>query len=257
MILDAFKAVILGAIEGITEFLPVSSTGHLIIVNRWITFSPEFTKTFDIVIQIGAILAIVYLFRKRLFIPFPVNLWKKICIAVIPALILGALFGDVIQAALFNATVVAIALVVGGVIMIFAERMNKTVQTDAAEDISVKTALKIGAIQCLALIPGTSRSAASIIGGLFLGLSRKASAEFSFFLAIPTLAAASGYSLLKEGFNLDMREGLLLVIGFAGAFIVALVVVKAFMKYIQTRNFTLFAYYRIILGIIILCLNIF
>jgi undecaprenyl-diphosphatase len=254
---DIFTAVTLGAVEGITEFLPISSTGHLIIVNQWLSFDPDFTKLFDIIVQLGSILAVVVLFWKKLW-PSTVeirNLWKKIIIAVVPALVLGALFGSAIQAKLFNPFVVACALVIGGIIMLYAEKKNISPSVLAPDGIGNGKAFKIGIMQCLALIPGTSRSAATIIGSLFLGVSRAAAVEFSFFLAIPTMVAASGYSLLKSRAllgGITGHEMLMLVIGFIVSFAVALYVVRIFMNYIQTKSFTPFAWYRIVLGILIL-----
>lgn len=259
---DIIKAIILGIVEGITEFLPISSTGHLIIVNQFVAFEEQFTKMFDIVIQLGAILSVVVYFRKRLFgftkqngsyFNSPTaNLWKKAIIGVLPALIIGAKFGKQIQESLFNSMTVVIALIVGGVILIFLESRKHKDKIISIDSLDYKTVLLIGLIQCLAMIPGTSRSAATIIGAMFLGCSRVVAAEYSFFLAIPTLFAASIYSLLKTGLTMTQNEIITLIVGFIVSFIVALIVIAGFMKFISNHNFKVFGYYRIILGAIIL-----
>ncbi len=204
---DILVSIILGVVEGITEFLPVSSTGHLILVNSVIGFSEEFAYLFNIVIQLGAILAVVVYFRKKilpfykkspLYTPIQImQIWKKVLIAVIPALLIGAVAGDYIEERLFHPITVAIALTIGGIVLIIIEQKNKQAKIFSVAEMSYKIVLFIGFIQCLALIPGTSRSAATIIGALLLGVARPIAAEFSFFLAIPTLFAASAYSLLK------------------------------------------------------------
>jgi undecaprenyl-diphosphatase len=258
---DVLISVILGIVEGLTEFLPVSSTGHLIIVNQFISFSDEFTKMFDVVIQLGAILSVIVYFWDKLC-PFGrknilarrriINLWQKTIIGVIPALIIGALAADYIEELLFNPTTVAIALIVGGIILILVDRDNKRGSINSIDMLDYKTAFIIGIIQCLAMIPGTSRSASTIIGAMFLGASRVVAAEFSFFLAIPTMVAASGYSLLKVGFNLTPDELKILGIGFGVSFIVALIVISVFMNYIKRKSFKVFGYYRIVLGALVL-----
>ncbi len=259
MIFDLVKAVILGAVEGITEFLPISSTGHLIIVNEWLSFSKQFTQMFDIVIQLGAIVAVALYFnpricplskyadRKKVF-----NIWRKTLVAFLPALVIGFFLAKTVQAKLFNPTTVAIALIVGGVVLILLEKRKTTPKINSVEELSYKTAFAIGLIQCLALIPGTSRSAATIVGAMLLGASRVLAAEFSFFLAIPTIAAASVYSLLKNGLSMTGAEAGILLVGFVTSFLVAYGVIKMFMKYIQTKNFIPFGYYRIVLGILVL-----
>jgi undecaprenyl-diphosphatase len=259
---DIIKAIILGIVEGITEFLPISSTGHLILVNRFITFDEQFTKMFDIVIQLGAILSVVVYFRKRLFTftkekgsyfnSPTADLWKKAIVGVLPALIIGAKFGKQIQESLFNSTTVAITLVVGGIILILLESRKRQEKITSVGSLDYKTVILIGLIQCLAMIPGTSRSAATIIGAMFLGCSRIVAAEFSFFLAIPTLFAASAYSLIKTGFTMTSAEVFILVVGFIVSFIVALLVIAGFMKFISRRDFKPFGYYRIMLGILVL-----
>lgn len=258
---DFVSALILGLVEGITEFLPISSTGHLIIANRFIEFTGQFANMFDVVIQLGAILSVVVYFRQRL-IPFGQNnssknhrifdLWKKTLVGVIPALGIGFLVGKYIQKLLFNTTVVAIALIVGGLILVYIENKRSSVRISSIEHLNYRTAFLIGLFQCLAMVPGTSRSAATIIGAMLLGASRVVAAEFSFFLAIPTMVAASAYSLLKNGMSLTSHELLVLVCGFFVSFIVAWMVIAGFMNYVSKRDFKPFAYYRIILGIIVL-----
>lgn len=259
---DFFSAIILGIIEGITEFLPISSTGHMIIVGQWLTLKQPFKELFEVVIQLGAILSVVLYFRDRLN-PFSkngegnhkievINLWKKALVGVIPALFLGFFFGDLIQEYLFNPKTVAIALVIGGVALILIENRKREPRYNTTDELPIKNALLIGFIQCIAMVPGTSRSAATIIGGMLTGASRKTATEFSFFIAIPTMFAASGYSLLKSGFELTRNEWSSLAIGFIVAFIVAFFVVSKFIKYISKHDFKIFGYYRIVIGIIIL-----
>lgn len=259
MFIDILKSIILGVVEGITEFLPISSTGHLVIINQWISFSETFTKTFDVIIQLGAILAVVVFFWQKLW-PFNkeesdrskiFSTWKKTIIGVIPMIIIGALLGSFVQEKLFNPLVVAIALMVGGVILILIEKRETKNHFNSIDEIPISSAIYIGLIQCLSLIPGTSRAAATIIGAMLLGVSRSTAVEFSFFLAIPTMIAASGYSLLKHGIVINFSEIILLIIGFVTAFLVALAVIRFFIKYIQNKNFNLFGYYRIVLAIII------
>ncbi len=253
-------SILLGIVEGITEFLPISSTGHLIILNNFLGFTGKFAKTYDIVIQFGAILAVVVYFRKKIF-PFHKKpeekkavwvLWKKIIVATIPIIIIGAAFGSYLQAKLFNPIVVGAALLVGGIILLWVERKKKSARISSMSALSYQTALLIGLIQCLSMIPGTSRSAATIIGAMLFGCSRLIAAEFSFYLAIPTMAAASGYSLLKTGFMLSSSEIMLLSIGFIVSFLVAWAVIAWFISYISKRDFRAFGYYRIALGLVVL-----
>lgn len=256
------KAMILGVVEGITEFLPISSTGHMIIVGKFINFSGDFAKLFEIVIQLGAILAVVFLYRKKIFDSFKklkpneegFKLWTSLILAFIPAGIVGLLFHEKIEEHLMTPVVVSLALLFGGIWMIYAEnkyRKNDTIQN--IEQVSYKTAFIIGCFQCLSLLwPGFSRSAATIIGGWIMGLSSVAAAEFSFFLAIPTMIVATVFSLLKSGSTLTSVEIIALIIGFVISFIVAFVVVAKFIEYLQTKPMKSFAIYRIIVGVLIL-----
>jgi len=260
IILDSIKAIILGIVEGFTEFLPISSTGHLILVNQFVSFSKNFTLLFDIVIQLGAILAVLVYFWKKLW-PFTkdsqknretLNIWRKTIIGVLPAIILGALFANKIEERLFNPWTVAIALLVGGLIILFVETRQKEPKITSINNLSFKTAFFIGLVQCLSMIPGTSRSAATIIGAMIFGASRVVATEFSFFLAIPTMMAASAWSLLKYGTLLNINQIFVLSVGFIVSFIVALAVIKFLINYVQKNNFKIFGYYRIILGIIVI-----
>lgn len=267
MFISIIKAVILGIVEGITEFLPISSTGHLIIVNQWISFDADFTKLFDIVIQLGAILSVVVFFWNRLW-PFGKDkeknkeiwsIWFKVVVGVLPAIVLGALLANKIEEKFFNPLTVAIMLIIGGAVLIWVERRKTTPDSkrglapfSSVKEISYRTAIYIGFFQCLAMIPGTSRSAATIIGAMLLGASRVVAAEFSFFLAIPTMVAASAYSLLKYKSHITGAETAILAVGFVVSFIVALAVIRFFMNYIQKHSFKNFGVYRIVLGAIIL-----
>lgn len=256
------KSIILGVVEGITEFLPISSTGHMIIVGKFINFSGDFAKLFEIVIQLGAILAIVFLFRDKILNSFKslrpggegFKLWSSLILAFIPAGVVGLLFHKKIEEHLMIPVVVAAALLVGGIWMVYAEnkyRKNDTI-TDI-DNVGYKRAFIIGCFQCLSILwPGFSRSAATIIGGWIVGLSSVAAAEFSFFLAIPTMIVATVFSLLKEGAALTMPELVALAIGFVVSFFVALVVVEKFLEFLKTKPMKGFAIYRIILGLIIL-----
>lgn len=262
MFLDIFKAIILGVVEGITEFLPISSTGHLILVNQWLRFEEDFTILFDIVIQLGAILSVLIYFRKKLS-PWEKNekekadtlsLWKKTLFAVLPALFLGFFLGDFIEEKLFNLTTVTITLIFGGITLVLIERRKKTFKIHTFNELNFKTAFLIGLFQCLAMIPGISRSAATIIGAMLLGTSRIIATEFSFFLAIPTMLSASSYSLLKNGLVFSSSEVIFLIIGFLVSFLSAWAVIKYFLHYIQKNDLLFFGYYRIILGIFLILL---
>lgn len=264
--MDIINAIILGIIEGITEFLPISSTGHLILANKFFSFPEPFQTTFDIVIQLGAILAVVFYFWKRLN-PLQkditsakkneiLDLWKKTIVGVLPALLIGGLFGSKVEEMLFNPLTVSIMLFVGGIALIIIESKKRNPKINSTLELTYKTALTIGLIQTLAMIPGTSRSAATIIGAMLLGSSRLVAAEFSFFLAIPTMFAATGYSLLKHGLHLQSNEFLLLALGFIIAFFVAYSVIAFLMKFITTHNFKSFGYYRIVLAVLVFALLI-
>lgn len=259
--IDIFKAIILGIVEGITEFLPISSTGHLILVSEFVGFTGNFAHMFDVVIQLGAILSVIVYFRQKLF-PFGktniiekrkvLAIWKKTIVGVLPALLIGAALGDHIEEKLFNPITVSIALLIGGVVLIFIENRRKQDNIKNIDELDYKTAFIIGLIQCLAMIPGTSRSAATIIGAMLLGTSRLVAAEYSFFLAIPTMFAATSYSLLKIGFVLTLSQFQLLMVGFIVSFVVASIVIAGFMNYISKKDFKPFGYYRIILGVFVL-----
>lgn len=257
--LDFLKAILLGIVEGLTEFLPISSTGHLILVNQWLSFSDDFTMLFDVVIQMGAIFSVVLFFRNDIF-PKRLNgffekefvsFWAKIAIAFVPAAVLGLAFSSVIEDRLFNITTVSIALFVGGVLILMLDRSEKKFKFDSIQSLPYITALYIGLFQCLAMIPGTSRSAATIIGALILGASRKFAAEFSFYLAIPTIVGASVYSLSKYKAVLSAHEVYLLLVGFVVSFIVAFLVIKFLMNYIKKHSFMVFGYYRIALSAVL------
>lgn len=259
-----FKTLLLGLIEGITEFLPVSSTGHMILADEFIRLSENqaFTAAFEVFIQSGAILAVVVLFRRELW-PFTGTkseqrnkwlLWAKTIVAFIPAAIAGLLLHGFIKEHLFNPVTVATTLIFYGIVLILFERSHRA-QPDALDSIdglTFRTAFLIGAIQCLALIPGTSRSTATILGGLFLGLNRTLAAEFSFFLSIPTIVAASVFQLLESGVAFSTNEYLVLGIGFTASFLVAAVVIKWLMHYLRNHSLIPFGWYRIILGLVVL-----
>lgn len=260
-------AILLGLVEGLTEFLPVSSTGHLILANRLlgIPAGDTFWNAFNIIVQAGAILAVIFFFWKRLF-PFSPGLekvqqnniwmrWGKSLLAFLPAAVLGVLFDDLIDAYLFNPITVSIALIVGGVLLLFLENREHRGSIASVEEMPWGTALGIGFIQCVAMIPGTSRSAATIIGALLLGTNRYTAAEFSFFLAIPTIMGASAYKtykLLKSGLVLANEQWMALGVGFLVAFVSAWLVIAVFMRYIQHNDFKVFGWYRIALGTIVL-----
>lgn len=261
--LDLLKALVLGIVEGITEFLPISSTGHLILVNQFLDFHDPFTHTFDIVIQLGAIGAVIVYFWARLF-PFKrtangwnldqniISLWFKAVVGVLPALLIGGLLGKKIQALFFNPFTVAIALIIGGLIILAIERKRRQSTINSLSELSYLVAVEIGFIQCLAMIPGTSRSAATIIGAMLLGASRLVAAEYSFFLAIPTMVAASAYAIYKTGWHLTTTEWWCLAVGFGAAFFTAWAVIALFMNYIRHHSFRPFGYYRIALGLVVL-----
>ncbi len=255
-----FEAIIIAIVEGITEFLPISSTGHMIIVSSFMGIAKdEFTKLFEVAIQLGAILSVVVLYRKKFF---PLNHWSfylKLIVAVIPALVLGFLLSDKIDELLESPMTVAVTMLVGGVILIFIDDIFKTHTIEKEEDISYLRAFIIGCFQCLAMIPGVSRSAASIIGGMQQKLTRNLAAEFSFFLAVPTMAAATGYKLLKaikeNPEMLTTKSNLVLLgIGNVVAFIVALIAIRFFISILQKYGFRFFGWYRVIVGLILITL---
>lgn len=249
------QAIIIAIVEGITEFLPISSTGHMIITSSLMGISNDpFTKTFEIAVQLGAILAVVVLYWKKFFDFSRWQFYLKLIVAVIPALALGFIFSDNIDALLESPLTVAISLLAGGVFLLFIDRVFNQHTIDREEDISYRRGFIIGIWQCLAMIPGVSRSAASIIGGMQQKLTRKLAAEFSFFLAVPTMVAATGYKLLKEYKNIHAEQVQLLVIGNVVAFIVAILAIKFFIGFLQKHGFRLFGIYRIIAGLVLLFL---
>lgn len=253
-----FQAVIIAIVEGITEFLPISSTGHMIITSSLLGIeNEEFTKLFEIVIQLGAILSVVVLYWKKFFDFSRWQFYVKLIVAVIPALILGYLFSDKIDALLESPTTVAVALIAGGFILLFVDKLFKRPMVDDEREVTYKKGFVIGVWQVLAMIPGVSRSAATIIGGMQQRLSRKAAAEFSFFLAVPTMCAATGYKVikaLKEQPEMlkDSNNLLLLGVGNLVAFFVALLAIKSFISFLQKHSFQVFGVYRIIAGLAIL-----
>lgn len=255
-----FSALILGIVEGLTEFLPISSTGHLILAGDLLGFNDDRGKLFEIVIQSGAILAVVWEYRLRFAavfrgLPHDRNARRfvaNLAIAFMPLAVLGLLFGKAIKATLFAPVPVAIAFIVGAFIILWAEKRQHVVRIHSVDEIGPWDALKLGLAQACALIPGTSRSGATIIGGLFFGLSRKAATEFSFFLAVPTLGAATVYQLYKERHLLSWDDLGMWVVGFVSAFVSAFLCVRWLLRYISTHDFTIFAWYRIVFGIVVL-----
>ena len=267
--LEILKAILFGIVEGITEWLPVSSTGHIILLDEFVKLkvSGEFMEMFEVVIQLGAILAVILLFFHKLN-PFSVKktaeqkkstwqLWLKVIVAVLPSAIIGLLLDDWMDAHLYNYVVVAITLILYGVAFLFVERLNRTrvLRIKSVYDIDYRTAILIGCFQCLSLIPGTSRSGSTILGAIILGVSRGAGAEFSFFLAIPTMLGASALKLFKfllSGVSASGTEIAVLLVGCVISFIVSLVVIKGLMEYVRKHSFGVFGFYRIGLGILVL-----
>ena len=268
--IEILKAVLFGIVEGITEWLPVSSTGHIILLDEFIQLSAteEFKSMFDVVIQLGAILAVIVLFFNKLN-PFALKkskvekkqtwtLWFKVIAAIIPSGVVGVLFDDWMDEHLHNGIVVAIALIVYGIAFILVERRNNGKHlrlTADVHDISWKKAIGIGIFQCLSLVPGTSRSGSTILGAIMLGVGRGAGAEFSFFMAIPTMVGASGIKMLKfllSGVGITSTEIAVLLVGCVVSFIVSLLVIKGLMEYVRKHSFSAFGVYRIILGAIVL-----
>ncbi|MBR7179601.1 MAG: undecaprenyl-diphosphate phosphatase [Oscillospiraceae bacterium] len=268
-IFEIFKAVLFGIVEGITEWLPVSSTGHIILLDEFIRLnaSEEFKSMFDVVIQLGAILAVIVIFFNKLN-PFDAKkspakkkatweLWFKVCLAIVPSGIVGVLFDDWMDAHLHHGIPVAIALIVYGVAFILVEKRNAGVKPRIGKvwDIDYKTALLIGAFQCLSLVPGTSRSGSTILGAILLGVSRSAGSEFSFFMAIPTMLGASAIKLLKfllSGAAFGFGEFVLLLVGTVVSFVVSMAAIKALMNYVRKHSFAAFGVYRIALGAVVL-----
>lgn len=256
----AIQALILGVVEGITEFLPVSSTGHQIIVADLIGFGGERALAFNIIIQLGAILAVIWEYRRKI-IDVVVGLPKErqaqkftvnLLIAFMPAVVLGVAFADLIHEYLFNPITVAAALVIGGIVMLWAERRDHAIRAETVDDMTWTLALKVGFAQCLALVPGTSRSGSTIIGGLLFGLSRKAATEFSFFLAMPTMVGAAVYSGYKYRDLFQPGDFAVFAIGFVTSFIFAMLAVRALLKFIGNHSYAAFAWYRIGFGLLIL-----
>jgi undecaprenyl-diphosphatase len=263
----ACKALILGIVEGLTEFLPVSSTGHLIVAGSLLNFTDEHAKTFDVVIQLGAILAVCWEFRRRIASvvtglpsrPEARRFTLNVIIATIPAIVLGLLLEKSIKAALFSPVPVAFALVVGGVVILWAEARQrgqggegKAARVHDVDDMTPMDALKVGLAQCFALIPGTSRSGSTIIGGMLFGLDRRVATEFSFFLAIPIMFGATAYELYKDWYLLSVDALGIFALGFVAAFVSAFLCVRWLLRYIAGHDFTAFAWYRIGFGLLIL-----
>jgi len=266
--LEILKAILYGIVEGITEWLPISSTGHLILLDEFLKLnvSESFFEMFEVVIQLGAILAVIVLFFHKLnpFAPSKSdiqkkstwNLWFKVIVAIIPSGVIGLLFDDFLDEHLYNYIVVALALIVYGVLFILIEknRENKKTLVNTVDDISYSTAFKIGVFQTLALIPGTSRSGSTILGGMLIGTSRSAAAEFSFFMAIPTMLGASLVKVLKfilDGASMSGIELAILIVGCVVSFVVSMATIKGLMSYVQKHTFSAFGIYRIVLGILV------
>ena len=264
------KAAVMGTVEGLTEFLPISSTGHLILAGALLGFDDEKAKVFDIAIQTGAILAVIIVYWQKIsstLVALPTQRLARrfamnVFIAFVPAVVLGLLFGKAIKAHLFTPTVVASSFIIGGFIILWVEGWGRKPLHDGHPDdhariVNVESmtpldALKIGLVQCLAMIPGTSRSGATIIGGMLLGLSRKAATDFSFYLAIPTLIGAGAYSLYKDRALLSMADVPMFAVGLVFSFLSAWACVRWLLRYIATHNFVVFAYYRIAFGVVVL-----
>ena len=265
--LQLIKAFILGIVEGITEFLPISSTGHLIIVGKWIEFTSTEGKVFEVVIQLGSILAVMWIFRARLIKmitgtlkrdPVEVAFTRNLIIAFLPSAVIGFLFIKMIKALFFQPAVVVVTLILGGLIMLWVERVRqpgqanlRVVTATTLESISWKQALIVGFAQCLAMIPGTSRSGSTIIGGMLAGIERKTATEFSFFLAMPTMLAAASYDMYKNAGLISQADMLAIAVGFVTAFLSALFVVRAILTFISKHTYRAFGWYRIVLGVIV------
>lgn len=249
--MSILEVIILSFVEGLTEFIPVSSTGHLILVSHFLKIEPsEFTKAFDVIIQFGAIFAVVFLYHKKL--RWDLDFYKKLLIAFLPAAVIGFLFKNKIDLLLESTTVVAWALIVGGVIMIFVDSL---IRGRNDQDPTIKSALMIGFFQCLAMIPGVSRSASTIIGGQVMGLTREKAAEFSFLLAIPTLGAATAYKFWKVHSIIQSDQLFNLALGIFLSFVFSLLAIKFFISFVNKYGFRAFGVYRIILGALVLFFN--
>jgi undecaprenyl-diphosphatase len=248
-----FQSIIIAIIEGLTEFLPISSTGHMILASAAMGIhEDEFVKTFEVFIQLGAILAIALMYIKRFF--KSIDIYLKLFAAFLPTGIIGLLAYDYIKAYLFNPIVVSVSLILGGIFLIFIDKkvINSETKLAEVEQLSYKNAFLIGLCQCLSMIPGTSRAAATIIGGVFNGLDKKQATEFSFLLAVPTMMAAGGYDLLKSDLAFSSEQITMLGVGSLVAFVSAWIAVKLFIKYVSNHGFTAFGYYRIALGVLFL-----
>lgn len=274
-LLEIIKTIILGIVQGITEWLPISSTGHMILVDAFMPLkvyadevvNKEFVDMFMVVIQFGSILAVLLLYFHKLnpFSPKKDNiqkrdtwvLWSKVLVASVPAAVIGLLFDDIIDALLYNPLTVAIALIVYGILFIIIEKKKKKPLVTNLNDLDYKTAFKIGAFQMLALIPGTSRSGSTILGATIVGCSRKVASEFSFFMAIPVMFGASLLKIIKLDMALDFSGIIILLLGMVVAFVVSVIVIKSLMRYIRKHDFTIFGYYRIVLGIIVIACVLF
>jgi len=249
--MSVLDAIVLGIVEGLTEFLPISSTGHLILAADLLGATDERWKVFNIVIQTGAMLAVLWEYRARFF-RVDLALYRNLVVAFIPAAVLGLAFSKYIKAYLFHAEPVALAFIVGGFVILAVDRAERPYRVASTRDMTWLDALKVGIAQCFALIPGTSRSGATIIGGMLFGLSRPAATEFSFFLAVPTLIAAGGYDLLKNRSLLSASDAPIFGVGLVVAFVSAFVVIRWLIRYVATHDFRPFAWYRIGFGLLVL-----
>jgi len=248
---NLIDALVLGIVEGLTEFLPISSTGHLILAGDLLGANDERWNVFNIVIQTGAMLAVVWEYRARFF-KIDFQLYRNLVIAFIPAAVLGLLFSKYIKGVLFHAVPVALAFIIGGIFILVVERMSLRPRVESTQSMTWLDALKVGIAQCFALIPGTSRSGATIIGGMLFGLSRKAATEFSFFLAVPTLVAAGLYDLWKHRDMLSAADAPIFGVGMVVSFVCAFVVIRWLIRYVATHDFKPFAWYRIAFGLVVL-----
>jgi undecaprenyl-diphosphatase len=249
--LPLLQALILGLVEGLTEFLPISSTGHLILAGDLLGFNGEKAKVFNVAIQTGAMLAVVWEYRRRFFTVDPA-LWRNLAVAFVPAAVLGLAFGGAIKEHLFSPVPVALAFIAGGVIILLVERRARVVRVESTRAMTWQDALQVGIAQCFALIPGTSRSGATIIGGMLFGLSRPAATEFSFFLAVPTLVAAGAYDLWRNRDLLTAADLDMFGVGLVMSFVSAFVVIRWLVRYVATHDFRPFAWYRIAFGVVVL-----